>query len=346
MKIYEYLKSRPDLIAEWSIKNNIITDNITLGSGKKVWWQCPVAADHVWQATVFSRSIRNTNCPFCVGSKVAKSTCLATLDPKTASMWFYSKNGLLTPSQVTKSSNRKVWWQCPVAADHAWQAKICTVTYAAGTGCPFCSGLRASSSNCLEFTHPELAAEWDYISNSPITPKNVTFGSSKAYYWLCHNGHSWKARICNRTAKISSECVFCNQSAGESAISRYLLTHSIEFQPEFRVPSIKARFDFIINLGLKRFLVEYHGHHHYMPVPFGSRNPIKILNKHYETIKNDKRKKEWCDSQQIPLLIIPYWDQSRITSLLHDFITEKCVKTSDMPTVISNRIASQFKRFS
>lgn len=40
-----------------------------------------------------------------------------------------------------------------------------------------------SSTTCenLSQTHPEVAAEWDYEKNSPLTPENVTKGQTKKY---------------------------------------------------------------------------------------------------------------------------------------------------------------------
>ena len=56
---------RPDLAAEWDIiKNGRLTPaNVTVGSGRKVWWLCP-RCDHSWAAVVGSRA-RGHGCPKC-----------------------------------------------------------------------------------------------------------------------------------------------------------------------------------------------------------------------------------------------------------------------------------------
>ena len=45
-------------------------DQVTVGSGKRVWWRCEEG--HVWKAKVYSRTGKmRTGCPVCAG--VAKT---------------------------------------------------------------------------------------------------------------------------------------------------------------------------------------------------------------------------------------------------------------------------------
>ena len=45
---------------------------------------------------------------------------------------------------------------------------------------------------------PELAEEWDYEKNN-ISPFEISYGSGKYAWWICKNGHKWRAQILNRT---------------------------------------------------------------------------------------------------------------------------------------------------
>jgi len=56
--------THPQLTKEWHpIKNgNLTPKNVTYGSGRKVWWLCPIG--HEYQATILHRS-SGTNCPVC-----------------------------------------------------------------------------------------------------------------------------------------------------------------------------------------------------------------------------------------------------------------------------------------
>jgi hypothetical protein len=61
----------------------------------------------------------------------------------------------------------------------------------------------------LNFTHPEIAAEWHPTKND-LTPSVVSYGSSKKVWWSCskNSQHEWIARIYNRTGK-GSGCPYC-----------------------------------------------------------------------------------------------------------------------------------------
>jgi DNA-binding XRE family transcriptional regulator len=59
---------------------------------------------------------------------------LAVINPSLAREWHPTKNGTLTPSEVTPGSGKKVWWLCE--RGHAWEARI--FNRAAGYGCPHC----------------------------------------------------------------------------------------------------------------------------------------------------------------------------------------------------------------
>ena len=112
---------------------------LTLGSDKKVWWVCNTG--HEWQTTIGSRN-RGSGCPYCSGRKVFEGyNDLQTVDPTLAKEWNYEKNNGLTPTNVTPSSNKKVWWKC--SKGHEWQATINSRND--GCGCPVCSSERKTS---------------------------------------------------------------------------------------------------------------------------------------------------------------------------------------------------------
>jgi hypothetical protein len=178
----------PELVTEWDYEKNypLTPDDVTRGSGKKVWWRC--CKDHSWQARIGPRA-RGKGCPACAG--YLRQT-LAEANPELAAEWDYEKNYPLTPDDVTPGSGKKVWWRC--CKDHSWQARI-GPRARAGVGCPACAGRLRKT---LAEANPELAAEWDYEKNYPLTPDDVTAGSGKKVWWRCCKDHSWQAHIFNR----------------------------------------------------------------------------------------------------------------------------------------------------
>jgi hypothetical protein len=147
----------PELAEQWHLtKNgNLTPKDVTISSGKKVWWKCDKGDDHEWIANIGKRQNGN-RCPMCLGLKAVKSNCLATLNPELAKEWHPTKNGELTPDDVTESSGKRVWWKCDKGDDHEWQQS--TSIRSKGVSCAICSGQKVVNSNCLATLNPELMA--------------------------------------------------------------------------------------------------------------------------------------------------------------------------------------------
>lgn len=127
----------PSLSKEWHpTKNGSLTPfDVHEGSNTKFWWKCSKGDDHVWKATVNNRKI--TGCSICRGLTVVHSNCLSTISPSLAKEWHPTKNGDLTPFDVTFSSGQKVWWRCHKSNEHDWMARISNRNL--GQGCPYCT---------------------------------------------------------------------------------------------------------------------------------------------------------------------------------------------------------------
>ena len=192
-------ETHPELAKEWHpTKNEFITPNdVTPGSGKKVWWKCEMGEDHEWQSLISNR-LKGSGCPVCSGRMAVLSNCLATLNPNLAQEWHPSKNKDLTPFNVKLKSNKKVWWKCEKQADHEWLAPIAHRSN--GTKCPYCTGNRVIQSNSLASINPVLAKEWHPVKNDNLKPSEVTPNSNKKVWWKCHMNHSWEATVGNRNS--------------------------------------------------------------------------------------------------------------------------------------------------
>ncbi len=193
------LLNNPDLASEWHpTKNGDLTaDKVTVVSGKRVWWKCPKGDDHEWVSSVGDRY--KGSCPFCTGKRASMDYNLKVLNPEVSKQWHPTKNGELKPENVSPNSGKKVWWQCPEGEDHQWELVVSHRNR--DSGCPFCSGRYASSTNNLLLTHPELAKEWHPTKNGDLTPKDITQGSVKKVWWLCSKSddHEWQSTVNNRT---------------------------------------------------------------------------------------------------------------------------------------------------
>ena len=68
--------------------------------------------------------------------KVTTTYNLAVSNPVLCEEWHPTKNGDLTPNDVTPGSNKKVWWMCR-KCKHEWQAGIFGRN-SRGRGCKKC----------------------------------------------------------------------------------------------------------------------------------------------------------------------------------------------------------------
>ena len=195
----------PDLAAQWHPTKNgrLSPSHITPGCRKKVWWLCDKG--HEWQAAVKARS-SGSGCPVCSGHTLLPGVNdLAHRCPDLARQWHPTKNGPLTPFQLMPGSKRKVWWIC--GKGHEWQAMV--KSRVAGVGCPFCSGRNVQPGvSDLATLYPAIAAQWDYGKNGSLTPDQVATDSHRPAWWLCGEGHSYRAEPHKRTY-YHTGCPYC-----------------------------------------------------------------------------------------------------------------------------------------
>ena len=210
------MKIDDKLLKEWNYeKNNLSPNNFSAHSNKKVWWKCSVC-NYEWVTSINSRTY-GTQCPMCADKKryetrnvklVKKVGSLEDNCPEIAAEWDYELNLDLLPSQVTKSSNKKVWWKCK--NNHKWEATIAG-RVSQGTGCPYCSGRRVLSGfNDLKTKCPDIASEWHNIKNASLLPEHVTSSSKKKVWWKCSKcNYEWEAVIYSR--KAGRGCPVCSK---------------------------------------------------------------------------------------------------------------------------------------
>ena len=109
-------------------------------------------------------------------------------------------------------------------------------------------------------------------------------------------------------------------SRGEILIEQILTQANLQFEEEYSFSDLVSnsgrplRFDFAVfddqhNLD---FLIEFQGIQHYQPKSvFGCYSGLR------KQQFNDMKKRQYCKRHNIKLVIIPYWDESRIN---YDYI--------------------------
>ncbi len=91
-------------------------------------------------------------------------------------------------------------------SSHEWQTVM--PTRSIGRGCPYCTGrIAIPSETDLATVNPEVAVQWHPTKNKNRTPQQFTRGSNTKVWWLCDEGHEWRAPHGARTG--GSGCPLC-----------------------------------------------------------------------------------------------------------------------------------------
>ncbi len=196
----------PQLANEWHpvLNEGLTPDEVTYGSKKVVWWQCEKG--HEWETSIYQR-VKGTGCPICANRKVlAGYNDIGTTHPEVAKEWHPTKNGDLTPFDVSYGCNKKAWWKG--MCGHEWEASI--LNRVNGARCPYCFGKKIQKGfNDFESFYPELAKEWHPTLNGALKPDQISKFSGIDYWWQCEKGHSWNTSASQRAK--GRTCPYCSQ---------------------------------------------------------------------------------------------------------------------------------------
>lgn len=130
----------PNLLEEWNYEKNgdFMPYSVTHGSNKKVWWKCKKCG-YEWKASINPRT-RGVGCPLCANKVIISGkNDFATLCPSLLKEWNYEKNINISPYEISRGSEKRVWWKCQDCG-HEWEAYVYSRT--AGRKCPICSHKR------------------------------------------------------------------------------------------------------------------------------------------------------------------------------------------------------------
>ena len=96
----------------------------------------------------------------------------------------------------------------------------------------------------------------------------------------------------------------------------------------------QTKFNDCLDVGLLRFdfgvwknnnllcLIEYDGEQHYMPVRFNQISDEEAQEKFIGIQRRDKIKNDYCKTNNIPLLRIPYWENKNMKKIITDYLSK------------------------
>lgn len=286
------------------------TQTLYTGYAKPITVICRIHGQFTQIAEVH---LNRHGCPYCSGKRLTASRNLKTLFPELCTE--FSSANVNAPDQYSAFSQRKALWICKVCK-YEWWSTISNRTGKNKQGCPACAGQVVTDRNRLSILSPEIAAEWYQPLNGDTTPDQISIGSArKKFYFRCGKcSHIWQSDISHRHG--GRGCPKCRESKGERRLGEILITKGIQFERQKILPTLSSyRFDFGISLGAKLVLIEYYGEQHYKPFRFKGAS-----RKFRQCLRNDKIKQEFCDRNNIPLLIINYGEFDRMEERISAFV--------------------------
>ena len=274
----------PEVAKEWHpTKNEERTPNdVHAQSSTKAWFICDKG--HEYYASIQNRTCngqkwKGNGCRYCSGKEACDDNCLAVIFPESIKQWHPTKNGDLTPYDITPSNTTIVWWKCDVADDHVWPGTSHGRTKHGNefTSCPFCCGKKFCDSNSLASLYPDIAKEWHPTKNGGLKPDKIFARSGETAWWICDKGHEWKVNINNRTGFSKSGCKQCAAGKSERELSDLLDKHFPKWKIKrqrriwetYRHYHHRRYCDFWLEKDDIKLMIEYDGEQHFKPVRFG-----------------------------------------------------------------------------
>lgn len=285
----------PDLAKEWhpTLNGELTSNDVTVSSGKKVWWACSNNEEHTWESSVDNRR-KGNNCPYCSGRFASTNNSIASIKPELISEWHPTKNRDKTPHNVSVSSEKKIWWlgKC----NHEWLTPA--NSRCNGSNCPYCAGQKILVGfNDLWTTNPDIAS----ILYNPDDGYNHSKGTHKKVDWKCPDcEYVIKNKSINKVCSNGLSCPKCSDGISYPEKFTYNFLYSLNIDFDFQKTfdwSESKRYDFYIpSLNM---IIEVHGEQHYK---------LSFVNLSEKTLKqeqeNDQLKEQLAKENGIKHYII------------------------------------------
>ena len=295
------------------VNSDIEVLSVYKNSNTKIKCKCLIDG-HIWE--VFPSSIlKRHGCPKCSGylkkthEQFVKE--MKVKNPKIEILGEYINNAT------------KIKCKCLIEGN-IWE--VTPRNLISGNGCPKCADInrvnkkRKSHEQYIKevkIKNPDIEILGTYINAyTKIKCKNL----------IC--GHIWEVNP--RSLLKGHSCPICNFSKGETITENYCKNNFLEYKSQYKINKCRYKnplpFDFALFDKNKLIaLIEYQGIQHYEVVEhFGGESGYEI------TKKRDEIKRNYCISNNIPLIEIPYWIDD-----IEGYLEEQMGKVINRPLQLS-----------
>jgi hypothetical protein len=208
--------------------------------------------------------------------------------------------------------------KCPDGDYYQWKVSPSHIFKSKGT-CPKCEGKARGEDEFKRKLKKAVGDEYILISeyimcNIPVILEHNVED--------CHCQFPMKA---SNFLNSGSRCPSCTPaSRGESKIEEILINNDISHTRQYMFSDCRniypLRFDFAIFEDKEKtklkYLIEYQGEQHYKPRTFRGVSEEEAIKAFEGTKMRDEIKYNYCKTNNIKLLEIPYWDSDKIEEII------------------------------
>ena len=267
-----------------------------INSSSKIEFVCLIDG-YKWYATPNKIISAGRGCPKCGGSLPLTNE---VIDEKLLS----EHRKIKRVGNLIHNNKTKLEWEC-LSCNHHWFAMPGNVLNVNKTGCPECKRKLVLCNQSKKLTNEKI--------DERIKGRNIKrIGDFLGYKdikmeWECLiDGHRWFASPGNILNGNKSGCPFCknkNEEEIHQIILKNIKTYSF-FKPHksFIFNNRRYIIDFYVEVGTKKYIIEYNGEQHYYPIYFFGGEKAFIKQQ-----KRDQELRDYCKNNDIMLLEIPYY---------------------------------------
>ena len=276
----------------------------------KTYVTCECAIDgHIWDAYP-QNLLKGHGCPICSARRASEKNTKSHKQ-------FVDEIANISPNIIITGTYTKsidpISCKCKICGNE-WNTVAQNLI--SGKGCPECKKSKLSD---LLRKDVEIFKDELYLINPNIEIIGEYINSYTKVLCRCKkDDFVWSALPSNLLR--GTGCPICNSSHGEQKITNYLKLQNISFIPQYKFEQCKNQRKLPFDFYLPDFnmCIEYDGLQHYKPVCFGGCSYDDALLAFKQTKANDKIKNHFCNSNDINLLRIPYYEFNNIAKILKD----------------------------
>ena len=274
----------------------LVIEETNKRKNKSVVWKCQCECGNIIECTTKNlRSDGIIQCPNCGTNRQPQTSLLENLIGKTF-------NHLTVLEKTNRLSGGKIVYKCKCDCGNP--------DFVYTTRTDLISG-HTRSCGCAKFKY----SVGEIVNNRQIL-KLSGINEHKG------NHHHWyrvKCLLCGKEYDSLSQSLEhsvscgCQNSIGEYIINKLLIDNKLDYQAEYVFSDLPTkRFDFVIfNNGQISRVIEFDGEQHY---PENIKNSGWNTIEHYNrVVESDQIKNNYCKTNNIPLVRIPYWERDKIT---------------------------------